>query len=51
MDAEGEGEPMSEWSPLERDVLLKGLLTVVVRRPDGRPSRGQRVRVHGCGYV
>jgi hypothetical protein len=42
---------MSEWSPLERDVLLKGLLTVVVRRRDGRPASGQRVSIRGCGFV
>jgi hypothetical protein len=42
---------MSEWSPLEDDVLLKGMLTVVVRLPDGRPVRGRRVLVRGCGFV
>jgi hypothetical protein len=42
---------MGEWSPLEDDVLLKGTLTVVVRRPDGRPCPGRRVVVRGCGFV
>jgi hypothetical protein len=42
---------MSEWSPLERDVLLKGSLTVVVRRRDGSPCSGQRVSIRGCGFV
>jgi hypothetical protein len=42
---------MGDWSPLERDVLLKGLLTVVVRRRDGSPCRGERVVVRGCGFV
>lgn len=42
---------MSDWSPLEEDVYLKGLLTVVVQRPDGRPCRGRRVIVRGCGFV
>ncbi|HLW64681.1 MAG TPA: hypothetical protein VKS79_05125 [Gemmataceae bacterium] len=42
---------MSEWSPLEGDVLLKGLLTVIVRRRDGRPASKQRVSIRGCGFV
>jgi hypothetical protein len=42
---------MGDWSPLEDDVLLKGTLTVVVRRPDGRPLAGQRVVVRGCGFI
>jgi hypothetical protein len=42
---------MGDWSPLEDDVLLKGTLTVVVRRRDGRPYPGRRVEVRGCGFV
>jgi hypothetical protein len=42
---------MSDWSPLDEDVLLKGSLLVIVRRPDGRPRAGQRVDVQGCGFV
>jgi hypothetical protein len=44
------GEGMDDWSPLEEDVLLKGRLTVVVRRRDGRPRAGQRVMIRGCGF-
>jgi hypothetical protein len=42
---------MGDWSPLEDDVLLKGTLTIIVRRRDGRPRAGQRVQVRGCGLV
>jgi hypothetical protein len=42
---------MGDWSPLEEDVLLKGLLTVVVHRPDGQPARNQSVKILGCGFV
>jgi hypothetical protein len=42
---------MGDWSPLEEDVFLKGTLTVVVRRRNGRPRAGQQVRVRGCGFV
>ncbi|MFL5327331.1 MAG: hypothetical protein ACJ8C4_00315 [Gemmataceae bacterium] len=42
---------MSEWSPLDGDVLLKGLLTVIVRRRNGRPCNDQQVMVRGCGFV
>ena len=42
---------MGDWSPLEDDVLLKGMLTVLVRRPDGRPYPGRRVAVRACGFV
>jgi hypothetical protein len=42
---------MSDWSPLEDDVLLKGLLTVIVRRPGGRPAGNQHVTIHACGFV
>ncbi len=42
---------MGDWSPLEDDVLLKGSLTVIVTRPNGRPCAGQRVVVKGCGFV
>jgi hypothetical protein len=41
---------MSEWSRLEADVFLKGLLTVVVRRRNGRPCRNQPVLIRGCGF-
>jgi hypothetical protein len=43
---------MSEWSPLEGDVLLKGTLRVIVRgRRDRRPRAGQRLLVKGCGFI
>jgi hypothetical protein len=43
---------MDDWSPLEEDVLLKGLLRVIVHgRRDGRPRAGQRVVIKGCGFV
>jgi hypothetical protein len=42
---------MNDWSPLEDDVLLKGRLAVLVRRPDGRPCAGRRVVVRACGFV
>ncbi len=42
---------MGDGSPLEDDVLLKGVLTVIVRRRDGRPCRGHRVLVRGCGFI
>ena len=42
---------MGEWSPLEEDVLLKGVLTVIVRRPDGSPRAGERIVIRGCGSV
>ena len=48
---EGKEFAMADWSPLEDGVLLKGTLTVVVRRPDGRPRAGWRVVVKGCGFV
>jgi hypothetical protein len=41
---------MDDWSPLEEDVWLKGTLTVVVRRRNGRPCVGQEVIVRGCGF-
>jgi hypothetical protein len=46
-----EGVQVGDWSPLEDDVLLKGTLTVVVRRRDGRPRVGWRVLVRACGYI
>lgn len=47
-----EGSPLSDWSPFEDDVFLKGLLIVVVRnRRDGSPRAGQRVVVRACGFV
>lgn len=42
---------MGEWSPLEGDILLKGWLTIVVRRRDGRPCANQRVVIRGCGFT
>jgi hypothetical protein len=42
---------MSDWSPLEDDVLLKGVLTVIVRRRNGRPYAKQPVSIRGCGFV
>jgi hypothetical protein len=42
---------MSDFSPFESDVLLKGTLTVrAVGRHDGRPQRGKQVLVSACGY-
>ena len=42
---------MGDWSPLEDDVLLTGLLTVVVRHTNGRPARVKRVKILGCGFI
>lgn len=47
----GEKYIMGDWSPLEEDVLLKGMLTVIVHLPDGRPARGRSVKILGCGFV
>jgi len=48
----GRGEDvMGDWSPLEEDVFLKGLLTVVAHRADGRPACHQRVKFLGCGFI
>jgi hypothetical protein len=43
--------PLDEWSALERDVLLKGSILVVVRGRDGSPRAGKQVTVRGCGFV
>ena len=37
--------PFDEWTPLQRDVLLKGSLLVVVRSHDGSPRVGEEVPV------
>jgi hypothetical protein len=43
---------MDDWSPLEKDVLLKGSLLVrVIGRRDRRPRAEKRVVVRGCGFV
>jgi hypothetical protein len=43
---------MSDWSPLDGDVLLKGTLFVrVIGRKDRQPRVGRRVTVRGCGFV
>ena len=43
---------MSDWSPLDDDVLLTGTLVVrVVGRKDGRGLPDRRVTVRGCGFV
>jgi hypothetical protein len=43
---------MDEWSPLEEDVLLKGMLRVIVRGGrDGIPRAGQQVVIKGCGFL
>lgn len=43
---------MSEFSPFEQDVLLKGILIVqAVGRRDGRPQPRRRVVVRACGFV
>jgi hypothetical protein len=42
---------MSDFSPFESDVLLKGTLIVrAIGRRDGRPQSGRRVVVRACGY-
>ena len=43
--------PFDEGTPLRRDVLLKGWLTVVVTARDGSPRAGMKVRVRGCGFT
>ena len=43
--------PFDEGTPLQRDVLLKGWLLVVVRARDGSPMAGMKVRVRGCGFT
>jgi hypothetical protein len=40
-----------EWSALQRDVLLKGWVLVIVRGRDGSPRVGKKVTVRGCGFV
>lgn len=42
---------MSDWTPLDEDVYLKGTLTVIVRGADGRPRAGQQISIRGCGFV
>jgi hypothetical protein len=42
---------MGDWSPLEDDVLLKGMLTVVVHNYNGHPCGGLRVQIRGCGFI
>ena len=42
---------MRDQSPLRDDILLKGMLTVVVRRPGGAPCPGRKVEIHGCGFI
>jgi hypothetical protein len=43
---------MSDWSPLEEDVLLKGTLLVrVIGKHNRQPLAGKRVTVQGCGFV
>ncbi len=43
--------PFDEGTPLQRDVLLKGWLLVVVTDRDGSPRAGMKVRVRGCGFT
>ena len=43
--------PFEEGTPLQRDVLLKGWLLVVVQARDGFPRAGMEVRVRGCGFT
>jgi hypothetical protein len=50
-ESQGEEAAMSDWSPLEDDVLLKGMLLVIVRGNDGQPRAGKRVTVRACGFV
>jgi len=47
----GRRSHMHDWSPLERDVLLKGTLTVIVSDADGKPCPRRRVTIRGCGFV
>ena len=43
---------MANFSPFEKDVLLKGALIVrAVGQRDGSPQLGKRVIVRACGYV
>ncbi|HEV3437296.1 MAG TPA: hypothetical protein VG122_08055 [Gemmata sp.] len=42
---------MGDWSPLEDDVFLKGMLTVVILNRNGHPCGGLRVVVRGCGFI
>lgn len=43
---------MDDWSPLEEDVLLKGMLFIrVTGKRDGQPRAGQKVTVRACGFV
>jgi hypothetical protein len=42
---------MSEFSPLENDVWLKGTLVIqAIGRSDRQPQPGKRVLVKACGY-
>ena len=43
--------PFDISGPLQRDVLLKGSLHIVVRRPDGSPRPGKKVTIQGCGFM
>lgn len=40
-----------DWTPLQRDVSLKGSVLVVVRARDGSPRVGKKVIVRGCGFL
>ena len=43
--------PFDERTPLQRDVLLKGWLLVVVTDRDGSPRAGKKVTIRGCGFT
>ena len=43
--------PFDEGDSLQRDVLLKGWISVVVRDRDGSPRVGKTVKIRGCGFV
>ena len=43
--------PFDEGTPLQRDVLLKGSLLVVVTDREGSPRAGVKVTIRGCGSV
>ncbi len=57
------GIPVDDWSPLDdampfdggtplqRDVLLRGWLLVVVTARDGSPRAGKKVTIRGCGFT
>jgi hypothetical protein len=43
--------PFDRIGPLQREVLLKGSILVVVTGRDGSPRVGKKVTIRGCGFV